>query len=105
MEYDSVLNQQSISGKIVSLVLCVWKLGFFKSGHMYFCKKLLCSNILIARSLPSLIEDCVGYLLWLPLLQGPSKDIMLIYDCAFVMAIFKCANPKDGAGGEGKDVK
>ena len=47
VEYDSVLSQQSISGKIVSLILCVWKLSFFKSGHIpysglftlviYFC--------------------------------------------------------------------
>ena len=35
LEYDSVLSQQSISGKIVSLVLCVWKLGFFQTkSHM-----------------------------------------------------------------------
>ena len=35
MKYDSVLDQQSISGKIVSLILCVWKPGFVKSGHIY----------------------------------------------------------------------
>ena len=35
-EYDSVLSQQSISGKIVSFILCAWKPGFFKSGHI--CK-------------------------------------------------------------------
>ena len=34
MKYDSVLDQQSISGKIVSLILCVWKPGFVKSGHI-----------------------------------------------------------------------
>ena len=33
MEYDSVLDQLSISGKNVSLILCVWKLGYMKSGH------------------------------------------------------------------------
>ena len=33
MKYDSVLNQQSISGKIVSLILCVWKPCYMKSGH------------------------------------------------------------------------
>jgi len=36
VQYDSVLSQQSISGGIVSLILCVWKLGFFKSSHI--CK-------------------------------------------------------------------
>jgi len=30
---ESVLDQQSISGKIVSLILWVWKLGYVKSGH------------------------------------------------------------------------
>ena len=35
MEYDSVLDQQSISGKNVSLILCVWKPGYMKSGHIY----------------------------------------------------------------------
>ena len=35
MKYDSVLDQQSISGKIVSLVLCVWKPCYVKSGHIY----------------------------------------------------------------------
>ena len=34
MKYDSVLDQQSISGKTVSLILCVWKPGFVKSGHI-----------------------------------------------------------------------
>jgi len=33
VEFDSVLNQQSISGKIISLILCAWKPGFFESGH------------------------------------------------------------------------
>ena len=33
VEYDSVLSQQPISGEIVSLILCVWKPGFLKSGH------------------------------------------------------------------------
>ena len=36
MKYDSVLDQQSISGKIVSLILCVWKPCYVKSGHIYF---------------------------------------------------------------------
>ena len=35
MEYDSVLDQQSISGKNVSLILCVWKPGYMKSGHKW----------------------------------------------------------------------
>ena len=35
MEYDSVLGQQSISGKNVSLILCVWKPCYVKSGHIY----------------------------------------------------------------------
>ena len=35
MKYDSVLDQQSISGKIVSLILCVWKPCYVKSGHIY----------------------------------------------------------------------
>ena len=35
MKYDSVLDQQSISGKIVSLILCVWKPCYMKSGHIY----------------------------------------------------------------------
>ena len=35
MKYDSVLDQQSISGKIVSLILCVWKPCYVKSGHNY----------------------------------------------------------------------
>ena len=34
MKYDSVLDQQSISGKIVSLILCVWKPCYVKSGHI-----------------------------------------------------------------------
>ena len=33
MECDSVLGQQSISGKNVSLILCVWKPCYVKSGH------------------------------------------------------------------------
>ena len=37
MKYDSVLDQQSISGKIVSLILCVWKPCYVKSGHIYIC--------------------------------------------------------------------
>ena len=39
MEYDSVLHQQSISGKNASLILCVWKPGYMKSGHIC-CKQL-----------------------------------------------------------------
>ena len=35
MKYDSVLDQQSISGKIVSLILCVWKPCYVKSGHIW----------------------------------------------------------------------
>ena len=35
MKYDSVLDQQSISGKIVSLILCVCKPCYVKSGHIY----------------------------------------------------------------------
>ena len=35
MECDSVLGQQSISGKNVSLILCVWKPCYVKSGHIY----------------------------------------------------------------------
>jgi len=31
---ENVLDQQSISGKIVSLILCVWKLGYIKSSHI-----------------------------------------------------------------------
>ena len=34
MKYDSVLDQQSISGEIVSLILCVWKPCYMKSGHI-----------------------------------------------------------------------
>ena len=34
MEYDSVLGQQSISGKNVSLILCVWKPCYVKSGQL-----------------------------------------------------------------------
>ena len=41
MKYDSVLDQQSISGKIVSLILCVWKPGFVKSGHKCMLQQLL----------------------------------------------------------------
>ena len=33
MEYDSVLDQQSISGKNVSLILCVWNSVETGSGH------------------------------------------------------------------------
>ena len=36
MKYDSVLDQQSISGKIVSLILCVWKPCYVKSGHILY---------------------------------------------------------------------
>ena len=35
MEYDSVLSQQSIYGKIICFILWVWKLGLFKSSHIY----------------------------------------------------------------------
>ena len=35
MKYDSVSDQQSISGKIVSLILCVWKPCYVKSGHKW----------------------------------------------------------------------
>ena len=42
MEYDSVLGQQSISGKNVSLILCVWKPCYVKSGHILLC---LCTCI------------------------------------------------------------
>ena len=35
MKFDSVLDQQSISGKIVSLILCVWKPCYVKSGHIF----------------------------------------------------------------------
>ena len=35
MECDSVLGQQSISGKNVSLILCVWKPCYVKSGHIW----------------------------------------------------------------------
>ena len=40
MKYDSVLDQQSISGKIVSLILCVWKPCYMKSGHIFVHKSL-----------------------------------------------------------------
>ena len=36
MKYESVLDQQSISGKIVSLILCVWKPCYVKSGQISF---------------------------------------------------------------------
>ena len=42
MECDSVLGQQSISGKNVSLILCVWKPCYVKSGHI--CKLRPCRN-------------------------------------------------------------
>ena len=35
VEYDCALNQQCISDKIVSLILCVWKPGFLKFSHIY----------------------------------------------------------------------
>ena len=42
MEYDSVLGQQSISGKNVSLIyLCVWKPCYVKSGHIYWLGLLI----------------------------------------------------------------
>ena len=41
MEYDSVLDQQSISGKNVSLILCVWKPGYMKSGHISYLTVVL----------------------------------------------------------------
>jgi len=34
---ESVVDQKSISGKIVSLILCMWKPGFVKSGHILCC--------------------------------------------------------------------
>ena len=37
MEDVSVLSQQSVSGKIVSLILCVWKSDFFQiQSHIQF---------------------------------------------------------------------
>ena len=41
MEYDTVLGQQSISGKNISLILCVWKPCYVKSGHILTCKLML----------------------------------------------------------------
>ena len=42
MEYDSVLDQQSISGKNVSLILCVWKPGYMKSGRNLILREASC---------------------------------------------------------------
>jgi len=35
VQNESALGQQSISGKIVSLILCVWKSSYVKSSHKY----------------------------------------------------------------------
>ena len=54
MEYDSVSSQQFITCKIVSLILCVWKSGFFKSGHILFVnvfKRLLDAAVECGNSL------------------------------------------------------
>ena len=47
MKYDSALDQQSISGKIVSLILCVPKPCYVKSGHICdrICEKVRFSHI------------------------------------------------------------
>jgi len=34
VQNESVLDQQSISGKIVCLILCMWKPGYVKSVHI-----------------------------------------------------------------------
>ena len=46
MEYDSVLDQQSISGKNVSLILCVWKPCYMKSGHIYTSGHLIPNSVI-----------------------------------------------------------
>ena len=54
MKYDSVLDQQSISGKIVSLILCVWKPCYVKSGH-----------ILTGRTKTSFSHLCISVITYL----------------------------------------
>ena len=46
MEYDSVLGQQSIFCKKLSLIMCVWKPGYMKSSHI-FCVHVICSIIFV----------------------------------------------------------
>ena len=69
MKYDSALGQQSISGKIVSLILCVWKPCYMKSGHIW--RESLNSQLLmhysfafrdsVAMKVSALIDNVVGY--------------------------------------------
>ena len=54
VEYDSVLSQQFISGKAVSLIVCVRKPGFFKSSHMWWMdpidtKQQKCETLIICN--------------------------------------------------------
>ena len=56
MECDSVLGQQSISGKNVSLILCVWKPCYVKSGHIWWIDCLLEKCYYLAYALPEVYE-------------------------------------------------
>ena len=52
MEYDSVLGYQSISGKNVSLILCVWKPCYVKSGHICVCPHVSVSKSSKSEEIP-----------------------------------------------------
>ena len=70
MKYDSVLDQQSISGKIVSLILCVWKPCYVKSGHIL-------SNLPLSSSVDLLWPiSSVGRICFL--LHVTTKNLLLI---------------------------
>ena len=56
VEYNSVLSQQSISGKIISLTLCVWKPGIFSNPitKLYQTYQWLLSRTELLRVYPSI---------------------------------------------------
>ena len=62
MEYDSVLDQQSISGINVSLILCVWKPGYMKSGHISFLVSHEMQNVFLKFRAPHKGPDETFYL-------------------------------------------
>ena len=59
VEYDSVLSQQSISGEIISLILWVWKPGFFKSGYIYlFCALCIFNHVTVRITISHTTGSC-----------------------------------------------
>ena len=81
MEYGSVLDQQSISGENLSLILCVWKPGYMKFGHIY---------IFIFHTLPCPHRCLFNTSLWLHV----TKDTFtfLLYMSQYICTFSHCFN-------------